>query len=123
MANAAKTTVTKDRSGVRAAYGEPVEVDGATILPVAITSYGFGGRRGSTGQSAEEAEANAQLEGAEPHNDAAAGGGFSWPIGAYVTRDGYTRFEANLISVLLVGIPFVCVAGRALRKIIRALKK
>ena len=28
--------------GVHAAYGDPVELDGTTIVPVAIAGYGFG---------------------------------------------------------------------------------
>ena len=37
--------------------------------------------------------------------------------------DGYTRFEPNVIALLAVSVPFVWVAGRALARIIRALKK
>lgn len=95
--------------GVHAAYGDPVELDGTTIVPVAIASYGFG---------AGEGGAEAQGEGS-----AAGGGGFACPIGAYVTRDGYTRFEPNTVVLLAVGIPFVCVAGRAIARVIRALKR
>ncbi|NLA66178.1 MAG: hypothetical protein GX862_09750 [Leucobacter sp.] len=95
--------------GVHAAYGDPVELDGSTIVPVAVASYGFG---------AGEGGAEAQGEGS-----GGGGGGFAWPVGAYVTRDGYTRFEANTIALLLVGIPFVCVAGRAIARVIRAFKK
>lgn len=95
--------------GVHAAYGEPVEIDGTTIVPVAAASYGFGAGEGG-GES--------QVEGS-----GAGGGGFAWPVGAYVTRDGYTRFEPNTIALLLVGIPFVWVAGRALARVVRALKK
>jgi uncharacterized spore protein YtfJ len=95
--------------GVHAAYGEPVELDGTTIVPVAAASYGFG---------AGEGAADTQSEGS-----GAGGGGFAWPVGAYVSRDGYTRFEPNTIALLLVGIPFVCVAGRAIARVVRALKK
>lgn len=91
--------------GVKAAYGEPVDLDGTTILPVAVTSFGFGGGA------------------AEGEGEGGGGGGFAAPVGAYVTRDGYTRFEPNLIALLAVGIPFVCVAGRALARVIRALKR
>lgn len=95
--------------GVHAAYGEPVELDGSIIIPVAVASYGFG---------AGEAGAEAQGEGA-----GGGGGGFAWPVGAYVTRDGFTRFEPNTIALLAVGIPFVCVAGRAISRVVKALKK
>lgn len=95
--------------GVHAAYGDPIDIDGTTVVPVAIASYGFG---------AGEGGAEAQGEGA-----GGGGGGFACPVGAYVTRDGYTRFEPNTIALLAVGIPFVCVAGRAVARVIRALKK
>lgn len=94
-------------TGVGTAYGEPVELDGTTLVPVAVASYGFGASDGSTGD--------------EPQG--AGGGGCTVPIGAYVTRDGYTRFEPNIIALLAVAIPFVCVTGRALARVIRALKK
>lgn len=95
--------------GVHAAYGEPVDLDGTTVIPVAIASYGFGGGEGGAEKAGE--------------GSAGGGGGFACPVGAYVTRDGYTRFEPNTIALLTVGIPFVWVAGRALARVIRALKK
>lgn len=98
--------------GVHSSYGEPVEVDGTTIMPVACTSYGFGAGEGGGG-----------LEDAQGEGSGGGGGGMSVPVGAYVTRDGYTRFEPNIIALLAVGVPFVWVAGRALARIIKALKK
>lgn len=95
--------------GVHAAYGDTVEIDGTTILPVAVVGYGFGAAEGGADDSGEGAGAG--------------GGGYAVPVGAYVTRDGYTRFEPNTIALLAVGIPFVCVAGRAIARVIRALKK
>jgi hypothetical protein len=40
-----------------------------------------------------------------------------------VKSGGAARFEPNVISLLAVGIPFVWVAGKAVARIIRALKK
>ena len=95
--------------GVHASYGEPVELDGTTIVPVACVSYGFGAGEGGLEESGE--------------GSGGGGGGVSVPVGAYVSRDGYTRFEPNPIALLAVGIPFVCVAGRALARVIKALKR
>lgn len=100
--------------GVHSAFGDPIEVEGATIIPVACTSFGFG-----AGEGVGELDGNAQ----HGEGSGGGGGGISVPVGAYITRDGYTRFEPNLIALLAVGVPFVCVAGRALARIIRALKK
>lgn len=96
--------------GVHAAYGDPVDLDGTTIVPVAIVSYGFGAGEGVEGEDGEPAAGGG-------------GGGFACPTGAYVTRDGYTRFEPNTIALLTVGIPFVWVAGRSIARLIRALKR
>ncbi|MGO1415094.1 MAG: hypothetical protein ACTHVH_11170 [Microbacterium gubbeenense] len=94
-----------NRAGVNAVYGEKQEVDGVTIVPVAAAWSGFGG-------------------GDEEGKGAGGGGGsISMPLGVYVRRPEGLRFEPNLIALLAVSVPVICVAGRALRKIIRALKK
>ncbi|WP_243225478.1 hypothetical protein [Microbacterium sp. CIAB417] len=90
--------------GVKSAYGEPQDVDGVSITPVALTWSGFGG-------------------GSDQERDGGGGGGVSIPLGVYVRREEGLRFEPNLVSLLAVGIPFVWVAGRALARVIRALKK
>lgn len=100
---------TVSSAGVRAAYGDPVELEGGTIVPVAVVSFGFGAGEG-------DSEGSGKGEGG-------GGGGMACPIGAYVTRDGYTRFEPNIIALLAVGVPFVCVAGRAIARVVRALKR
>ncbi|MGV1035097.1 MAG: hypothetical protein ACOYBP_07795 [Microbacteriaceae bacterium] len=93
--------------GTKAAYGEQVDLDGTKLIPVAYSAFGFGGGEGT---GAEEGVGGG-------------GGGASIPIGAYISRGGDVRFEPNLIALLAVGIPFVCVAGRALARVIRALKR
>ncbi|MGO1434410.1 MAG: hypothetical protein ACTJFR_05195 [Canibacter sp.] len=93
--------------GARAAYGEPIEQDGTKIIPVALACFGFGA--GEVGDSGE--------------SGGGGGGGSSVPVGAYVTRDGVTRFEPNIIALLAVGTPFVFFAGRALARVIKALKR
>lgn len=98
--------------GVHSAYGDPVELGDATIMPVACTSFGFGA-----------GEAGGGAEGAQGEGSGGGGGGVAVPVGAYVSRDGVTRFEPNIIALLVVGVPFVCVAGRALARVIRALKR
>ncbi|ANP72969.1 MULTISPECIES: hypothetical protein [Cryobacterium] len=94
--------------GVRSAYGDPVQIEGVTIVPVALVQYGFGG--GGEGDDAEGAAGGG-------------GGGMAIPIGAYVKSGGAARFEPNVISLLAVGIPFVWVSGKAIARIIRALKR
>lgn len=112
------THLTKDLAdtlsnvGVKAAYGEPIDIDGTTIIPVAVTSYGFGAGEGGMGDP-----------GCENDGSGGGGGGFSAPVGAYVTLNGVTRFEPNTIALLAVGIPFMFVTGRALARVVKALKR
>lgn len=90
--------------GVRSAYGDPQEVDGVMFSPVALTVTGFGG---------------GQAEGA----DGGGGGGVAIPLGVYVHREEGLRFEPNWVTLIAVSVPFVWVAGRAISRIIRALKR
>ena len=92
--------------GVSSAYGEQQDVDGVRIIPVAASCYGFGG--GSEGDSGA---------------GGGGGGGYSIPFGAYVRRGDDLRFEPNIIALLAVAVPFIWVAGHALSRVIRALKR
>ena len=95
-------------AGVKSAYGDPVQIDGVTLIPVALSYYGFGGGDAGEGGAA---------------GSGGGGGGVSLPIGAYVKSGSTARFEPNVIALLAVGVPFLVVAGRALARVIRALKK
>jgi len=95
--------------GVKSAYGDPQDVDGVSITPVALTATGFAGGTGG-------AEGAGSGEGGT-------GGGISIPLGVYVRREEGLRFEPNIVTLLAVGVPFVWVAGRALARVVRALKK
>ncbi len=90
---------------VKSSYGEPQDVDGVNITPVALTWAGFGGGSG------------------QDDSGAGGGGGVSIPLGVYVRREEGLRFEPNPVALLAVAIPFVWVAGRALSRVIRALKR
>jgi Uncharacterized conserved protein len=91
--------------GVTSVYGEQQDVDGVRLVPVALTWSGFGAGEDENGGSG------------------GGGGGVAIPLGAYVRRGDDLRFEPNVVSILAVGIPFLWVAGRALSRIIRALKR
>jgi uncharacterized spore protein YtfJ len=110
MANLAVKLAEITRSfGVKSAYGEPVEIDGVTIVPVALVQFGFGG--------------GGEDDGEQSGMGGGGGGGMSIPIGAYIKSGATARFDPNLVALLAVGIPFVWVAGKALVRIIRALKR
>lgn len=94
--------------GVKTSYGEPVDLDGTKVVPVALGYYGFGAGSGSD-SGGDQAGGGG-------------GGGLSIPLGAYVGRGGDVRFEPNLIGLLLVATPLIWVTGKALRAVIRTLK-
>jgi uncharacterized spore protein YtfJ len=92
--------------GVKSAYGDPIEVDGTTVVPVAIVGFGFGAGGGPDDQG-----------------EGGGGGGYTVPVGAYIGDSLGVRFQPNAVALLAVAIPFVWVSGKALARIIRALKK
>jgi hypothetical protein len=96
-------------NGIRSVYGDPVELDGITLIPVALVQYGFGA--GSMGGDQDTGAGGG------------GGGGYSIPLGAYVRDRNGLHFRPNIITLLVVGIPFVFVAGHAWTRIIRALKR
>jgi uncharacterized spore protein YtfJ len=91
--------------GVKSAYGEQQELEGVRIIPVALTWTGFGGGSDEAG------------------NGGGGGGGYAIPVGAYLRKGDEVRFEPNIVALLAVAVPFVFIAGRALSRVIRALKK
>jgi uncharacterized spore protein YtfJ len=109
---AVKLAETVRSIGVGSVYGAPVELEGQTIVPVALAYYGFGG--GSEESSSDDDSAAG----------GGGGGGIAIPVGAYVKgEDGRVSFQPNFITLLAVSIPVICVSGKALARIIRALKK
>jgi uncharacterized spore protein YtfJ len=98
-------------AGVKSVYGDPIDLDGVTVIPVALAYYGFGGGGGGGDQSEDS-----QMGGG-------GGGGLSIPLGAYVRDREGVRFHPNIVSLLAVAIPFVWVAGRSWARVIKALKK
>ena len=94
--------------GVKAVYGDAVDIEGTTVVPVAVMAYGFGGGSGS---------------GEDGEGTGGGGGGYTFPIGAYVGDSLGVRFQPNVVAVLAVGIPFAYAVGTALTRVIKALKK
>src|SRR5699024_3050186 len=97
--------------GVKSTYGSPVDIDGVRIIPVAVACFGFG-----AGEGIPRHEEKAEGSGG-------GGGGMSVPVGADITRDGTTRFEPNTIALMAVGVPLAWTTGRALTRIVKALKR
>ena len=81
-----------EHAGVRSVYGDPIEADGRTIVPVARVAYGFGGGFGRSGSESGASEA-AVTPGEETGQGAGGGGGVSAkPVGFVEVGDGETRF-------------------------------
>jgi uncharacterized spore protein YtfJ len=91
--------------------GEPVERDGATVVPVVAVRAGGGGGSG-------------QGEDDQHQRGEGSGGGFgiqARPVGAYVIRDGDVRFEPAVdVTRIVIGAQVVAlVAFWLLRRAIR----
>ncbi|WP_066042742.1 hypothetical protein [Herbiconiux solani] len=121
MANLVETLTDATRQiGVGAAYGAPVEIDGASLVPVALVWSGFGGGNGNASSPGTSGQ---KIGAGDAGGEGFGGGGVSIPIGAYVTEGGKATFEPNLIALLAVSIPVIMTTGWALARFVRALKK
>ena len=91
---------------VSAVFGEPVERDGITVIPVARAAFGFGGGSGT--------EAGEQGSGG-------GGGGAVSPLGHIEIRQGQAQFKPLRDPLLSAGLAAVAgaVAGVALRSLMR----
>jgi uncharacterized spore protein YtfJ len=91
--------------GAQVAYGQEREIEGTTFVPVALVGYGFGG-----GGDGEE-------------NGGGGGGAWAIPVGAYVGDSLGVRFQPNPIALVAVAVPLVWASGKALARIVKALKR
>ncbi|HVH11247.1 MAG TPA: spore germination protein GerW family protein [Gemmatimonadales bacterium] len=78
-------------AGVKTVYGDPVVIDGKTIIPVAKVAYGLGGgtgtRKAQSGNGSKEPAASEAVEGA--------GGGIAAkPVGVVEISGDETKFVA-----------------------------
>ncbi len=98
-------------ASVRNVYGDPVELDGRTVIPVARISYGFGaGGRASGGKGG----------GSEPGGSGGGAGLSARPLGVLEIAAGRTRFipfvdPARLGVSLTIGFLVGLVLGRRSR--------
>jgi uncharacterized spore protein YtfJ len=83
-------------TNVRTVYGEPIERDGITIIPVARVSWGIGGGFGrGSGRPAKEGEGSGGGGG---------GGATVSPIGYIEVKDGVAKYRAIPDPALLIRI-------------------
>jgi len=107
----------RDAMTVRRVFGEPIERDGVTIIPVANV---MGGGGGGTGQGPDTPEGRSQGSGS--------GGGFglrATPAGLYVIKGGEVRWQPAMdltriaITGQIVGVVFLLVV----RSVVTSLAK
>ena len=87
-------------ANARSIYGDPVERDGVTVIPVAKAAYGFGGGGG------------------KKENEEGSGGGggvMLTPVGYIEIKNGETRFRPTLdpmglVPAVLAAAPIVLLA-------------
>lgn len=72
----------QDRATVNSVYGDPIESDGKTIVPVARIAYGFGGGFGTGSEGDQEAG----------EGGGAGGGVVAGPVGVLEVTEDETRF-------------------------------
>jgi uncharacterized spore protein YtfJ len=110
--------------GVNTAYGDPVEIEGRTLVRVSIVGYGFGGGggKGDSEGAYEPSERAAHLNGTA-EGEGAAAMGYSIPIGVYVNTDNGLQFQPNFIAAATVAIPLVWAVGASIAWIVRVSKK
>lgn len=104
--------------GLSTVYGEPTELNGVHIVPVALSFHVFGAGEGKghgRGGGSDRFDGEGEGEGS-------GGGGVaaSIPLGAYVRDIRGLRFEANLITLLAVATPLVWASSRVLAQLNRA---
>jgi uncharacterized spore protein YtfJ len=92
---------------VKSVFGEPIRMDGKTVVPVAKILYGFGGGAG-TGKNA--AHPDQQGEGG-----GGGGGARAFPAGALEITEHHTRF-VPFIDPAVIGAAFT--AGAVLASVI-----
>jgi uncharacterized spore protein YtfJ len=98
----------------RAVFGDPVERDGLTVIPVARVRYGFGGGSGRGGARGRGRNGDGGVEADEEQYGSGAGGGVqAGPIGYIELRDGeacFTRIADPVRVISLLTLPLAALA-------------
>ena len=106
------------RAGVQAVFGEPVERDGVTVIPVGRVRWGFGGGGGAGGGQGGGARGGAEGEGS-----GGGGGAMAAPVGYIQISNGTARytpigFPVPPVAIVAGGIAAFLVL-RGLRTLLR----
>ncbi|MFW6376861.1 MAG: spore germination protein GerW family protein [archaeon] len=110
----------RDHAGVETAFGEPIEREGRTVVPVARVAYGFGGGfgEGAEVERDEDGEESAEVGGS---GGGGGGGAMTRPLGVIEVTDHETRFVPlgdRRRSLAVAGVAFLVglLLGRSLAR-------
>ena len=99
------------KASVSAVYGEPIERDGVTIIPVARVSLGFG-------VGAGRGEHESQIG----QGGGGGGGAAAVPVGYIEIKDGTAAFKRVLDPLVDIALPLtVALLGSAAPRVLRRL--
>ena len=100
-----------DRATVSTVFGEPVERNGVTVIPVAKARFGFGGGGGEGSRAGDE----------QGSGSGGGGGAAVRPVGYLELKDGETQFRriTSPSDALVLSIA-VSLAVLTLRKLVRS---
>jgi uncharacterized spore protein YtfJ len=104
-------------ASVKTVYGDPVVIDGRTIIPVARVAYGFGG---GTGAKRAPEEGKGADETAAAEGEGAGGGMSAKPVGVVEIGPEETKFVPfgsmkKLAIAAVIGSGIGLIAGLVLR--------
>jgi uncharacterized spore protein YtfJ len=105
------------RAGTHAIFGDPVENDGVTVIPVGKVRFGFGG---GSGRGIEEGSETGEIG----EGSGGGGGAMASPLGFIEIRDGRAEFRrthdpASAVPVILAAGATAWIVLRGVRKILR----
>jgi uncharacterized spore protein YtfJ len=102
--------VVGDKAKVSSVFGEPVEREGITVIPVAKARFGFGGGGGAGARVGDEGSGGG-----------GGGGAVVSPVGYIEVRDGTARFKrissaSDLLALVAAGSLAVLALERLLAR-------
>lgn len=105
------------QAGAHAIFGDPVEHDGVTVIPVGKVRWGFGG--GSGRDSVDDG-----IDGKIDEGSGGGGGVMASPLGFIEIRDGRAEFRKvndpmSVVPVILASAAAAWVVLRGAKKILR----
>jgi len=104
-----------DALSVGRAFGPAIERDGALIIPVAWVAGG-GGAGGADVNARDRAGGDQSSRPGNPDGGGGGFGGFTWPLGVYVVKNGEVRWvpAVDVTRVALAGIALVRTVAKLL---------